>query len=43
VKYILNQKEHHRKKKFREEYIEMLKDYNVDYDEKYIFNDLLDD
>jgi len=43
VKYILNQKDHHRKRKFRDEYIEMLKDYNIDYDEKYIFNDLLDD
>ena len=43
VKYILNQKDHHRKKKFREEYIEMLKDYNVDYDEKYIFHELLDE
>ncbi|HKB44942.1 MAG TPA: IS200/IS605 family transposase [Chitinophagaceae bacterium] len=41
VKYILNQKEHHRKRKFRDEYIEMLKDYNVDYDEKYIFHELL--
>ncbi len=43
VKYILKQKEHHRKKTFREEYIEMLKDYNIDYDEKYIFHELLDE
>lgn len=43
VKYILNQKEHHSKKTFREEYLEILKDYAVDYDEKYIFQDLLDD
>lgn len=43
VKYILNQKQHHTKKSFREEYIEILKDYNVDFDEKYIFQDLLDD
>jgi REP element-mobilizing transposase RayT len=42
IKYILNQKEHHRKKTFREEYIGMLKDYNIDFDEKYIFHDLLD-
>jgi hypothetical protein len=42
VKYILNQKQHHAKKTFREEYLEMLKDYAVDYDEKYIFQDLLD-
>jgi putative transposase len=42
VKYILNQKQHHSKKTFREEYIEMLKDYAVEYDERYIFQDLLD-
>ncbi len=43
IKYILNQKEHHHKKTFREEYIGMLKDYGVDYDEKYIFHEPLDD
>jgi putative transposase len=43
VKYILNQKEHHSKKPFREEYLTMLKDYAVDYDEKYIFQNLLDE
>ena len=42
VKYILNQKEHHRKRPFREEYLGMLSDYGVDYDEKYIFHELLD-
>jgi len=43
VKYILNQKEHHVKNTFREEYLEILKDYAVEYEEKYIFHDLLDD
>ncbi len=42
AKYIMGQKEHHRKKTFREEYISMLKDYEIDYDDKYIFHDLLD-
>jgi putative transposase len=42
VKYILNQKQHHSKKTFREEYLDLLKDYAVEYDEKYIFQDLLD-
>lgn len=42
VKYIMNQKAHHTKTTFREEYIEILKDYDVEYDEKYIFHDLLD-
>ena len=43
VKYIFNQKEHHSKKTFREEYLEILTDYAVEYEEKYIFKDLLDD
>lgn len=42
VKYILNQKMHHQKKTFREEYLGMLEDYKVDYDAKYIFQDLID-
>lgn len=42
VKYIMNQKAHHQKKTFREEYLRMLKDYDVGYDEKYIFHELLD-
>ena len=42
VKYVLNQKEHHSTKTFREEYLDILKDYGVEYDEKYIFHDLLD-
>jgi len=42
VKYILNQKKHHLKKNFRDEYLEILKDYGVEYDEKYVFQELLD-
>ena len=37
VNYILNQKEHHKKRTFREEYIELLKKFEIDYDEKYLF------
>jgi hypothetical protein len=37
VRYILNQPEHHKKKSFREEYISFLKKFEIDYDEKYIF------
>ncbi len=37
VKYIMNQKEHHRKKSFKEEYLELLKDFQVDYNEQYLF------
>ena len=35
--YILNQKVHHAKRSFREEYIEFLKKYAVDYDDRYLF------
>ncbi len=37
IKYILNQEEHHKKKTFREEYIEFLKKFEIEYDEKYLF------
>ncbi len=36
--YIDNQEEHHMKTTFRQEYIDFLKSYNIEYDEKYIFN-----
>ncbi|MEP7250900.1 MAG: transposase [Ginsengibacter sp.] len=35
--YILNQENHHRKKTFKEEYIEFLKKFEVEYEEKYFF------
>jgi REP element-mobilizing transposase RayT len=38
IKYIMNQKEHHRKKFFRDEYIGFLKSCNILYDEKYLFD-----
>ena len=38
VQYILEQKEHHRKQTFREEYFRFLKDLNVQYEEKYLFD-----
>jgi REP element-mobilizing transposase RayT len=37
IKYIQNQKEHHKKTTFQEEYIQFLKKFRVDYDEKYMF------
>ena len=37
VKYILNQEEHHRKQTFKEEYLKMLKAFDVEYDERYLF------
>ncbi len=37
INYIINQKEHHRKKTFKEEYIDFLNKYMIEYDEKYLF------
>lgn len=36
--YIANQEKHHKKKSFREEYLDFLKKYEIKYDEKYLFN-----
>ncbi len=38
VQYILNQPEHHQKKTFREEYLDFLQKFQIEYDEKYIFD-----
>lgn len=40
VNYILNQKEHHKKICFNEEYLAFLEKNNINYDPKYIFTDL---
>ena len=40
VKYIMNQEQHHKKKTFFEEYIELLKKFNIPYDERYILRDV---
>jgi putative transposase len=39
--YILNQEKHHEKKIFREEYLEMLRRFGVQYDEKYLFKEMI--
>ena len=39
-KYIQNQEAHHKKQTFRDEYLEFLKKFKIDYDEKYIFQEL---
>lgn len=35
--YILNQEEHHKKKTFKEEYMELLKKFEIEFNEKYLF------
>ncbi len=42
VQYIMNQEEHHRIKTFREEYIQLLKRFNIEYNERYILKDILE-
>jgi len=37
VRYIQNQEEHHAMKTFKEEYLELLRKFHVEYDEKYLF------
>lgn len=37
IKYIQNQEKHHNKKSFKEEYIEFLKKFEIEYDENYLF------
>jgi REP element-mobilizing transposase RayT len=41
IRYIQNQKEHHKKETFIEEYLCILKTFEIDYDERYVFNQVL--
>jgi putative transposase len=36
--YILNQEEHHRKKTFKDEYLELLKKFEIEFKEEYVFD-----
>ncbi len=37
VKYVMNQKEHHRKQAFKEEYIGFLKEFEIEFKDEYLF------
>jgi hypothetical protein len=37
VKYIMNQREHHKKQTLREEYLLLLEKFEIEYDTKYLF------
>ena len=39
LEYIKNQRRHHEKQTFEDEYISLLKLYNIDYNEQYLFHD----
>lgn len=38
IRYIRNQEQHHLKKSFRDEYLQFLKRFDVNYDPKYLFD-----
>jgi putative transposase len=38
IDYVLNQPEHHRKKTFKEEYIEFLRKFEVPFENQYLFD-----
>ncbi len=38
IAYIQNQKEHHRMKSFREEYVDFLRKFEIDYKEEHLFD-----
>jgi putative transposase len=37
-KYIVNQREHHRKRSFQDELIQFLEAYEIEYDERYLWD-----
>lgn len=38
TKYIINQKEHHRKKTYQDEFRAILKKFDIEYDERYVWD-----
>ena len=40
IQYILNQEVHHTKRSFKEEYLDMLRKNEIEFDERYIFEDI---
>jgi hypothetical protein len=36
-RYIQNQEEHHRKRNFEQEFVALLRNYGIEYDERYVF------
>lgn len=43
AKYVMNQKAHHRKVSFKEEYLQFLEKFEIEYDEKYVFDWITND
>ena len=40
INYIQNQEEHHKKKTFKEEYVDFLKAFDIDYNNQYLFDEV---
>jgi len=40
IKYIRDQERHHARKSFRQEYLQFLKKFEIQHDERYIFKPL---
>ena len=40
IKYIKNQKEHHKKKQFKEEYKEFLTKFQIEFKDEFLFDDI---
>jgi REP element-mobilizing transposase RayT len=40
IPYVQNQETHHLKKSFLQEYRELLNEFNVEYDERYLFHEI---
>ena len=38
-RYVRNQEEHHKKKSFKEEYLEFLRRHEIEFDEQYVFDE----
>ena len=38
INYIKNQKKHHQTQNYKSEFLDLLKKYNIDYDEKYVWD-----
>lgn len=38
VNYVLNQPQHHKKQSFKDEYLLLLKKFDIEYDTKYVFD-----
>ena len=41
IRYIENQEEHHKKRSFIDEYLDFLEEFEIDFDERYIFKPVL--